>query len=161
MGIIFAGTALPEEILFRALIQNLLMRRLGTGTRTLLLASVIFGGAELAVHDRGDDRGGGVRQGVSGVGERVLVGGAAHDGGLDEALLVLRGEGEPSRRGLRWKAGGRAGVRRALPELVQRSEIRRFGDAGIDMSQDDIVAAAHCFAVQNVRLVLFLRRVSG
>jgi len=28
-GIIFAGTALPEEILFRALIQNLLMQRFG------------------------------------------------------------------------------------------------------------------------------------
>lgn len=46
-GIIFAGTALPEEILFRALIQNLLMQRLGATTRTLLLASVIFGAAHL------------------------------------------------------------------------------------------------------------------
>ncbi len=47
VGIIFAGTALPEEILFRALIQNLLVRRLGDTTRTLLLASVIFGAAHL------------------------------------------------------------------------------------------------------------------
>ncbi len=47
VAIIFAGTALPEEILFRALIQNLLVRRLGDTTRTLLLASVIFGAAHL------------------------------------------------------------------------------------------------------------------
>ncbi len=47
VGIIFAGTALPEEILFRALIQNLLMQRLGATTRSLLLASVIFGAAHL------------------------------------------------------------------------------------------------------------------
>jgi len=47
LGIIFVGTALPEEILFRALIQNLLMQRLGSGTRTLLLASFIFGCAHL------------------------------------------------------------------------------------------------------------------
>jgi len=47
VGIIFAGTALPEEILFRALIQNLLMRRFGEGWKTLLLASVIFGAAHL------------------------------------------------------------------------------------------------------------------
>lgn len=47
VGIIFAGTALPEEILFRALIQNLLMQRLGETTRSLLLASVIFGAAHL------------------------------------------------------------------------------------------------------------------
>ncbi|HUA63955.1 MAG TPA: type II CAAX endopeptidase family protein [Verrucomicrobiae bacterium] len=46
-GIIFAGTALPEEILFRALIQNLLMERFGPGPRTLLAASVIFGCAHL------------------------------------------------------------------------------------------------------------------
>jgi membrane protease YdiL (CAAX protease family) len=46
-GIIFVGTALPEEILFRALIQNLLMRRFGPGARTLALASVIFGAAHL------------------------------------------------------------------------------------------------------------------
>jgi membrane protease YdiL (CAAX protease family) len=46
-GIIFAGTALPEEILFRALIQNLLMQRFGQNARTLLAASVIFGCAHL------------------------------------------------------------------------------------------------------------------
>ena len=47
VGIIFAGTALPEEILFRALIQNFLMLRFGSGWRTLLAASVIFGAAHL------------------------------------------------------------------------------------------------------------------
>jgi membrane protease YdiL (CAAX protease family) len=46
-GIIFAGTALPEEILFRAMIQNLLMIRFGRTTRTLLIASLIFGAAHL------------------------------------------------------------------------------------------------------------------
>lgn len=46
-GIIYVGTALPEEILFRALIQNMLMQRFGSGTRTLLLASFIFGCAHL------------------------------------------------------------------------------------------------------------------
>jgi membrane protease YdiL (CAAX protease family) len=46
-GIIFAATALPEEILFRALIQNLMMQRFGASTRTLLLASFIFGCAHL------------------------------------------------------------------------------------------------------------------
>jgi membrane protease YdiL (CAAX protease family) len=47
LAIIFAGTALPEEILFRSLIQNLLMLRFGAGWRTLLVASVIFGAAHL------------------------------------------------------------------------------------------------------------------
>jgi membrane protease YdiL (CAAX protease family) len=47
IGIIFAGTALPEEILFRALIQNLLTLRFGAGWRTLLAASLIFGAAHL------------------------------------------------------------------------------------------------------------------
>ena len=47
VGIIFAGTAIPEEILFRSLIQNLLMLRFGAGWRTLLVASVIFGAAHL------------------------------------------------------------------------------------------------------------------
>lgn len=47
VGVIFAGTALPEEILFRALIQNLLMRRFGRGIKILLLASFIFGCAHL------------------------------------------------------------------------------------------------------------------
>jgi len=46
-GIIFAGTALPEEILFRALIQNLLMQRFGASARTLIVASLIFGAAHL------------------------------------------------------------------------------------------------------------------
>ncbi len=46
-AIIFAATALPEEILFRAMIQNLLMLRFGPGARTLILASVIFGAAHL------------------------------------------------------------------------------------------------------------------
>ena len=47
MGLIFAGTALPEEILFRALIQNLLMLRFGSSLPILLLSSVIFGAAHL------------------------------------------------------------------------------------------------------------------
>ncbi len=47
VGIIFAGTALPEEILFRGLIQNLMMQRFGASTRTLVLSSVIFGCAHL------------------------------------------------------------------------------------------------------------------
>lgn len=47
VGLIFAGTALPEEILFRALIQNLIMQRWGANWRTLLAASVIFGAAHL------------------------------------------------------------------------------------------------------------------
>lgn len=46
-GLIYAATALPEEILFRALIQNLLMQRFGSGTRTLLAASFVFGCAHL------------------------------------------------------------------------------------------------------------------
>jgi len=45
--VILAGTALPEEILFRAMIQNCLMQRLGSGAGTLLLAAVIFGAAHL------------------------------------------------------------------------------------------------------------------
>ena len=47
VGLIFAGTALPEEILFRGLIQNFLMQRWGSGWRTLVAASVIFGAAHL------------------------------------------------------------------------------------------------------------------
>jgi len=46
-GLIYVGTALPEEILFRSLIQNLLMLRFGAGTRTLIAASLIFGAAHL------------------------------------------------------------------------------------------------------------------
>jgi uncharacterized protein len=47
VGIIFAATALPEEILFRALIQNLMMQRFGASARTLFWASFIFGCAHL------------------------------------------------------------------------------------------------------------------
>jgi len=46
-GVIFVGTALPEEILFRALIQNWLMQRYGFTTRMLLVAAFIFGCAHL------------------------------------------------------------------------------------------------------------------
>jgi membrane protease YdiL (CAAX protease family) len=46
-AIIFIGTALPEEILFRSLIQNFLMLRFGPSLRVLLLASLIFGSAHL------------------------------------------------------------------------------------------------------------------
>jgi membrane protease YdiL (CAAX protease family) len=46
-ALIFVGTALPEEILFRSLIQNLLMQRFGSSNRTLLVASFIFGCAHL------------------------------------------------------------------------------------------------------------------
>jgi len=49
VGVIFAGTALPEEILFRSLIQNMLMLRFGSNLRTLLLASFIFGCAHLTM----------------------------------------------------------------------------------------------------------------
>ena len=45
--IIFCATALPEEILFRSMIQNLMCQRFGSGTGTLLVASVIFGAAHL------------------------------------------------------------------------------------------------------------------
>ncbi len=46
-ALIFVGTALPEEILFRSLIQNLLTLRFGTNNRTLLAAALIFGCAHL------------------------------------------------------------------------------------------------------------------
>ena len=45
--LIFFGTALPEEILFRSLIQNLLALRFGASIPTLLGASFIFGCAHL------------------------------------------------------------------------------------------------------------------
>jgi uncharacterized protein len=45
--IILAATALPEEILFRALIQNCIAQRFGAGTWTLLLSAIIFGCAHL------------------------------------------------------------------------------------------------------------------
>jgi membrane protease YdiL (CAAX protease family) len=45
--IILAATALPEEILFRALIQNSIAQRFGKSSTTLLIAAVIFGCAHL------------------------------------------------------------------------------------------------------------------
>lgn len=45
--VIFAATALPEEMLFRGLIQNSLMQRVGANFATLLLAGFIFGCAHL------------------------------------------------------------------------------------------------------------------
>ncbi len=45
--LILVGVALPEEILFRALIQNWLFQRLGETNRVLLLAALIFGSAHL------------------------------------------------------------------------------------------------------------------
>jgi uncharacterized protein len=46
-GLIFVATALPEEILFRSLIQNWLMQKFGSATAILIAASVIFGCAHL------------------------------------------------------------------------------------------------------------------
>jgi membrane protease YdiL (CAAX protease family) len=46
-GLIFVGTALPEEILFRSLIQNWLMQRYGFNTGMLLVSAFIFGCAHL------------------------------------------------------------------------------------------------------------------
>ncbi len=46
-GIIFVATALPEEILFRCLIQNWLMQKFGSTTAVLAAASLIFGCAHL------------------------------------------------------------------------------------------------------------------
>jgi membrane protease YdiL (CAAX protease family) len=46
-GLIFVATALPEEILFRSLIQNWLMQKFGSTTAVLILAAVIFGCAHL------------------------------------------------------------------------------------------------------------------
>jgi hypothetical protein len=40
-------TALPEEILFRGLIQNCIAQRFGTSTSTLLISAFIFGCAHL------------------------------------------------------------------------------------------------------------------
>jgi CAAX protease family protein len=45
--IILAATALPEEILFRSLIQNSIMQKFGASTTTLLIAALIFGCAHL------------------------------------------------------------------------------------------------------------------
>jgi len=46
-GVILAGTALPEEILFRSLIQGFIQQRFGASSQTLLAASLIFGCAHL------------------------------------------------------------------------------------------------------------------
>ncbi len=46
-AVIFVGTALPEEILFRSLIQNWLMQRYGFTTLMLLVSAFIFGCAHL------------------------------------------------------------------------------------------------------------------
>jgi len=46
-GLIFVGTALPEEILFRSLIQNWLMQRYGFTARMLFVSAFIFGCAHL------------------------------------------------------------------------------------------------------------------
>jgi membrane protease YdiL (CAAX protease family) len=46
-GLIFVGTALPEEILFRSLIQNWLMQRYGFTLPMLLVSAFIFGCAHL------------------------------------------------------------------------------------------------------------------
>jgi uncharacterized protein len=45
--LILVATALPEEILFRSLIQNWLMQKFGSTTAVLIVASVIFGCAHL------------------------------------------------------------------------------------------------------------------
>jgi uncharacterized protein len=45
--IILVITALPEEILFRGLIQNCIVQRFGTRTSTLLISALIFGCAHL------------------------------------------------------------------------------------------------------------------
>jgi uncharacterized protein len=45
--VIFCATALPEEILFRGLIQNWIMQRFGANNRTLLAAGFIFGCSHL------------------------------------------------------------------------------------------------------------------
>jgi len=45
--LILLGTALPEEILFRSLIQNWLMQRLGSSNVTIAISALIFGCAHL------------------------------------------------------------------------------------------------------------------
>ena len=45
--IILAATALPEEILFRGLIQNCIAQKFGASTMTLLVSAFIFGCAHL------------------------------------------------------------------------------------------------------------------
>jgi len=46
-AVIYLATALPEEILFRGLIQNWLAQRWGDNWKSLLVASIIFGAAHL------------------------------------------------------------------------------------------------------------------
>ena len=46
VAIIF-GVALPEEILFRSLVQNWLMQKLGPTNKTLFLSALIFGASHL------------------------------------------------------------------------------------------------------------------
>ena len=46
-GLIFVATALPEEILFRSLLQNWMMQKFGATTGVLVAASVLFGCAHL------------------------------------------------------------------------------------------------------------------
>jgi CAAX protease family protein len=46
-ALIFVATALPEEILFRSLLQNWLMQKFGETTAVLVVASVVFGCAHL------------------------------------------------------------------------------------------------------------------
>jgi membrane protease YdiL (CAAX protease family) len=46
-AVIFVGTALPEELLFRSLIQNWFMQRYSPSIRILLVAGLIFGCAHL------------------------------------------------------------------------------------------------------------------
>jgi uncharacterized protein len=46
-GLIFVATALPEEILFRSLIQNWMMQKFGATTAVLVVASILFGCAHL------------------------------------------------------------------------------------------------------------------
>jgi len=45
--VILAGTALPEELLFRSLIQNWMMQKFGSTAGVLLVASIVFGCAHL------------------------------------------------------------------------------------------------------------------
>jgi len=46
-GLIFVATALPEEILFRALIQNWFTQKFGCTNAVIIFASIIFGCAHL------------------------------------------------------------------------------------------------------------------
>jgi uncharacterized protein len=46
-AVILAATALPEEILFRGLVQNWIQQRLGVNWASLAVAAVVFGAAHL------------------------------------------------------------------------------------------------------------------